>query len=619
MNSYFLPLAIIILIDGLKMLIEFFRVKPLEKKPSDYKEVSVVMSAYNEEKMIEKTIQSFIDNGFDPAKIFVCDDESTDNTSKIIKEKFPKVKLFTEKNRGKAEAINWLLKKVKTKYVFIVDADVVLENKFYIPLWKLEEGQATGIAFNIVPYNKPISLWNSVIVGLQNLEYAKSMLIGKQSQNRTMSVSCISGAAGIFITERIKKLAPLHSGNFSGEDLQRTLIELLNDGNIVFSNSIVYTDVPETFKSLSKQRIVGWWVGLYHCFPLSLKIFFFRKSPAILRYGVLYDTFAMITDPFKIWFFVMLLVNGAWSYIGFLYLVYLVMEMILVFFIRDQFETQVGKFLLVLLYPIYSFVQMLYRMTSFFRYLYHRLITKNIKPLKRKIKILGLTVLTLLSINSFSQTQSSSGNIGVDSVKAKQKKSFVAAVEASKYLYSNGTPDRNNVTAYVGYKKIWWEGAFFTDQRQTVGYYIPKGLVWARWRPNEVQAFINKNVITSKGFISAVNLTYQRIHRTDVSVNRTIELAGFEIEKYINDNNYLILSVRKEWGRRNDLISILTYDYKSNGQFKMRLGAGINSFGDKNAFAVITVNPHFYLVGTYFERFDYNEFDRGSFGVGFKF
>jgi hypothetical protein len=238
--------------------------------------------------------------------------------------------------------------------------------------------------------------------------------------------------------------------------------------------------------------------------------------------------------------------------------------------------------------------------------------------LKQKVKILGLTVLTLLSINSYSQTQSSSGNIGVDTIKPKGKSPVVVAVEASKYLYSNQTPDRDNVTAYVGYKKLWWEGAFLTDQRQTVGYYIPKGLVWARWRPGDVQAFVNRNVFTSKGFISAVNVTYQRIHRTDVTVNRTIELAGIEMEKYINDNNYLILSVRKEWGRRNDVIAIATYDYKSNGQFRLRLGGGINSFGDLNAFTVVTVNSHFYLVGTYFEKFDYNTYNRGSFGIGFK-
>jgi len=351
MNAYFLTLAIILLIDGLKMLIEFFRVIPLEKKPVDYSDISVVLSAYNEEKMIEKTINSFIKNGFSESKIFVCNDGSTDDTAKIVKEKFPKVKLFTEQNRGKAESISFLVQKVKTKYVFIADADVVLEDDFYVPIWKLDEGKATGIAFNIVPYNRPRKIWKNILVGLQSIEYAKSMLIGRQSQNRTMSVSCISGAAGVFITERMKKLAPLHSGNFSGEDLQRTLIELLNDGNIVFSNSIVYTDVPQSFASLSRQRIVGWWPGLYHCFPLSLRIFFFRKSPIILRYEVLYDIFAIITDPLKIFFFTMLLLHGHWSYIAVLYLVYLLMEMLILFFIRNQFITPFGKFILVLLYP----------------------------------------------------------------------------------------------------------------------------------------------------------------------------------------------------------------------------------------------------------------------------
>ena len=619
MNNYFLTLAIILLIDGLKMLVEFFRVKPLEKKPVDYSDISVALSAFNEEKMIEKTIQSFINNGFSESKIFVCDDGSTDRTSEIVKAKFPKVKLFKETNRGKAESINFLVQKVKTKYVFIADADVVLEDNFYIPVWKLDEGKATGIAFNIVPYNRPFSIWKNILVGLQSIEYAKSMLIGRQSQNKTMSVSCISGAAGVFITERMKKLAPLHSGNFSGEDLQRTLIELLNDGNIVFAKSTVYTDVPETFKALSRQRILNWWAGLYHCFPLSLRLFFFRKSPVILRYEVLYDIFAIISDPIKIFFFTMLLLQGAWGSILVLYLVYLIMELIIIFFIRNQFITPFGKFILVLLYPLYSFIQMFFRVFSFFKYFYQRFITRKIKPLKRKIKVFGLALLILLSAEGFSQSQSSSGNIGVKEFKPKPKNKISFAIEASKYLYSDTLSDRNNITSYIGYKKFWWEGAFITDKRQTVGYYIPKGLVWVRRTEMDWQAFINRNVFNSKGFITGVNVTYQQLYRTDVTENRYVQIAGVELEKYINDNNNLILSVRKEWGRKDDVIGMLIYDHRSNSDFKMRLGAGINRFSDVNAFAVITMNRHFYLVGTFFENFDYNSYNRGSFGLGYKF
>lgn len=618
MNVYFLALIFILLVDGLKMIVEFFRVKPLEKKQDNYRDITVIMSAYNEEKMIQKTVQSFLDNGFFPEQILICDDGSTDNTSNAIREKFPSVQLFTESNRGKVKSLDWLLEKVTSKYVFICDADIVLDNNFYIPIWKLEEGKATGIAFNIVPYNKPKGFFKRLFVGLQSIEYAKSMLIGRQSQNKTMSVSCVSGASGIFLTSRMKQLAPLHSGNFSGEDLQRTLIELLNDGNVVFSNSVVYTDVPETFGKLSKQRIVGWWAGLYHCIPLSFRVFFFRKSPVILRYEILYDIVSMVTDPFKIYFFIMLLISHSWSYIGFLYLVYLGLEIISMLFIGNKYKTVLPKFFLVLSYPMYAFIQMIYRIIAFVRYFYLRFLTGEIKPLKRKIRIITTSLLLFISVHGISQSQSATGNIGVDTVKPKKKSPLSVAIEVNSYLYSNSLPNKENVTAYLGYKKLWWEGSFLADERQTIGYYIPKGLVWARWRTTDWQGYINRNLISSKGFISGINLTYQQIYRTDVSKNRLVELAGLEFEKYISDKSNFILSVRKEWGRRNDAIGILTYDYRGNSGFKMRLGAGVNSFGDKNAFAVITLD-HLYFVGTYNERFDYNEYNRSSIGVGFKF
>lgn len=57
---------------------------------------------------------------------FICiDDGSTDNTSALIQEKYPQIKVIKlSLNQGKSEAINQGLKHVKTAYILLFDADL---------------------------------------------------------------------------------------------------------------------------------------------------------------------------------------------------------------------------------------------------------------------------------------------------------------------------------------------------------------------------------------------------------------------------------------------------------------------------------------------------------------
>ena len=50
--------------------------------------VSVVIAAYNEEKVIAKTIRSILDSKYGEFEVIVVDDGSTDGTSKVMQETF---------------------------------------------------------------------------------------------------------------------------------------------------------------------------------------------------------------------------------------------------------------------------------------------------------------------------------------------------------------------------------------------------------------------------------------------------------------------------------------------------------------------------------------------------
>src|SRR5262245_35013059 len=71
--------------------------------------VSVIIPAYNEEKVICQTIRSLLDSDYAKCDIVIVDDGSSDDTARRVRENFrvdPRVHLFTKANGGKHQALN---------------------------------------------------------------------------------------------------------------------------------------------------------------------------------------------------------------------------------------------------------------------------------------------------------------------------------------------------------------------------------------------------------------------------------------------------------------------------------------------------------------------------------
>ena len=104
---------------------------------------ALVTAAKNEEELIEKTIQSVIEQSILPLKWIIISDGSTDETDNIIlkyEKDYEFIQYFrTESSAGrnfgsKAKAIesaNHLLKKLKIKYLGFLDADVTFDNNYF--------------------------------------------------------------------------------------------------------------------------------------------------------------------------------------------------------------------------------------------------------------------------------------------------------------------------------------------------------------------------------------------------------------------------------------------------------------------------------------------------------
>src|SRR5699024_2782340 len=92
--------------------------------------LSVNLIVFNEERCIERCLNA-LSNFAD--EILILDTGSTDNTVKIIEEKFPEVKIFHDKWRKDfAYSRNILIDKSSNDWILSIDADETPTGEFYL-------------------------------------------------------------------------------------------------------------------------------------------------------------------------------------------------------------------------------------------------------------------------------------------------------------------------------------------------------------------------------------------------------------------------------------------------------------------------------------------------------
>jgi len=88
--------------------------------------VSIIITAYNYERYLERAIRSCLDQSLPKSQfeVIVVNDCSTDNTTKILENYIEEVRVFNlEKNIGLAAARNFGIKKALGQFILFLDAD----------------------------------------------------------------------------------------------------------------------------------------------------------------------------------------------------------------------------------------------------------------------------------------------------------------------------------------------------------------------------------------------------------------------------------------------------------------------------------------------------------------
>lgn len=95
--------------------------------------VSIILCTYNAEKFIAPTLESLINQTYPNIEILILDNDSKDNTVKLIKKirkKSQKINLYeSEFNYGPYQGLNFLIDESKGKYIAIQDHDDIWHPK----------------------------------------------------------------------------------------------------------------------------------------------------------------------------------------------------------------------------------------------------------------------------------------------------------------------------------------------------------------------------------------------------------------------------------------------------------------------------------------------------------
>lgn len=225
--------------------------------------VAVMIPAYNEEKVIVRTVRSVIDSDYPHIRVIVIDDGSKDQTYNVVRTVFAQeiaagqLTLLTKPNSGKAAAANYGLEHVTEEVFVAIDADTIIASSaisYLVPHFK--DQSIAAIAGNAKVGNR-INLWTR----WQALEYITSQNFERRALDAFGVVTVVPGAIGAWRTAAVRE-----AGNYPydtvAEDADLTM-SLLQRGHKVHyeDRALAYTEAPVNAGGLMRQRF-RWSFGI---------------------------------------------------------------------------------------------------------------------------------------------------------------------------------------------------------------------------------------------------------------------------------------------------------------------------------------------------------------------
>ena len=252
----------LVLVGALAIFDRFHR-RNANVDPSYRPAVAVLIPAYNEEKVVERTVRSVLDSDYTNLRVIVIDDGSKDATLEVTQHAFQKeiaagrVTVLTKPNSGKADALNYGLEHVTEELFVGIDADTEIAPDAICRLVPhFSNPKVAAMAGNAKVGNR-VNLWTR----WQALEYITSQNFERRALNTLNAVSVVPGAIGAWRTAAVRA-AGGYQPDTVAEDADLTMA-LLQAGYWVNyeDRALAYTEAPSTANGLMRQRF-RWSFGI---------------------------------------------------------------------------------------------------------------------------------------------------------------------------------------------------------------------------------------------------------------------------------------------------------------------------------------------------------------------
>ena len=246
-----------LILIGLFAIVDRFRRRKSYAGPDYQPRVAVLIPAYNEEKVIVRTIRSVMMSSYKNMRIIVIDDGSKDDTAAVARAAYPadiesgRLLVVRKENAGKAEARNYARDNYVDEKIYVgFDAASVIALVAVARLVPQFADPTIGAVAGNAKVGNRVNLWTR----WQALEYITSQNFERRALDLFNVVIVVPGAIGAWRLEPVKEAGGYHS-NTVAEDADLTMILLEMGYYVIYEDqALAFTEAPVNANGLMRQR-----------------------------------------------------------------------------------------------------------------------------------------------------------------------------------------------------------------------------------------------------------------------------------------------------------------------------------------------------------------------------
>ncbi len=226
--------------------------------------VTVIVPAFREAKVIERTVTSLLAQQYDgPLDVVVVDDGSPDDTYAVARRAFdgnPRVTVLSKSNGGKATALNVGIARARADIIVCLDADTQFEPQtvaeLVAPLVDPHVGAVAG--------NAKVGNRLNLVTRWQALEYVTSQNLDRRAFALLDCITVVPGAVGAWRKDVVQSVGGFRTDTLA-EDQDLTLAVHRAGYSVAYAErAIAWTEAPDTLRGLARQRF-RWSFGTLQC------------------------------------------------------------------------------------------------------------------------------------------------------------------------------------------------------------------------------------------------------------------------------------------------------------------------------------------------------------------